>query len=330
MNPFGRRTRKETLYLLLDLLVGTVGFSLVVTGLATGVGLLITLLGIPVLAATLLLSRAGGHMELMRARVLLGVDLPPPNALRQPSSLLARLFAPFQDAASWKAATYFVLMLPVGIVTFTVAVTWWSTALGLLTLPAWAWTLPGDGPQLFDNRHWSEPWELALSSAVGLLLTLAAPFVIRGVTYLDRAVLHLLRRPPSEQRIETLEESRARSVDAAVDERRRIERDLHDGAQQRLVALGLDLGLALENSRTSPRPRESSSAGRTRRRRPRSPSCGISSAASHPRCSRTAASTRRCRHSRHVQRPQLPSPSTSRRGPRPRSRRMPTSSSPRR
>jgi signal transduction histidine kinase len=70
--------------------------------------------------------------------------------------------------------------------------------------------------------------------------------VIHATTWLDRLALQLLRRPAKDARIETLEHTRARSVEVAVDERKRLERDLHDGAQQRLVALGLDLGLALE------------------------------------------------------------------------------------
>jgi len=82
--------------------------------------------------------------------------------------------------------------------------------------------------------------------------TLAAPAVIHALTYLDRGVLLLLRRSRSDEQIETLRRARARSVDAAVEERRRIERDLHDGAQQRLVALGLDLGLALDRFDADP------------------------------------------------------------------------------
>ena len=97
-------------------------------------------------------------------------------------------------------------------------------------------------------------------SAVGLALTLLAPYVVHGLTFVDRGLLQLLRRARSDERIRTLEETRARAVDAADAERRRIERDLHDGAQQRFVALGVDLGRALEKS-TGPARRQSSTAG---------------------------------------------------------------------
>ena len=189
------RVWKETLYLLLDLPVGVVGFTLVVTGLSLALGLLITLIGIPLGAATLLLARLAGRPERARARALLECDIPPPGPLRQEETLLRRVFAPIRDGAAWRATAYFALMLPVGIVTFTVAVAWWATSLFLLTLPAWAWALPHNGPAVGESSYyWSHPWQLALSSVVGLLLTLAAPAIIHGTSFLDRGVLKLLGR----------------------------------------------------------------------------------------------------------------------------------------
>jgi signal transduction histidine kinase len=83
----------------------------------------------------------------------------------------------------------------------------------------------------------------------GLILLLAAPQLTRALAVTDIAVARLLLGPPMARgalraRIGELELSRARVVDSAEAERRRIERDLHDGAQQRLVALAMDLGRA--------------------------------------------------------------------------------------
>jgi hypothetical protein len=186
------RVWKEPLHLLLDLPVGVVGFTFVVTGLALGVGLAITLLGIPVLAGTLVVVRRARAAELARARALLGCDRAPPALPAPPQDRLARLLAPIRDASAWKAAAYFTLMLPVGVVTFTVTVAWWGTALALSTLPAWAWALPHNGPAIGDGYHWSHPWQLALSTLAGLLMVVAAPAVIHGVSLLDRALLRLL------------------------------------------------------------------------------------------------------------------------------------------
>jgi DNA-binding NarL/FixJ family response regulator len=212
MHATARRAGRETLHLLTDLAVGIAGFTIVLTGLATGAGLLITFVGLPVLTATVLVARGAGRLELVRARRLLGVDLPPPRRLPRGGTPIARLLAPLRDGAAWRAAAYFLLMLPVGIVTFTVALTWWAVALGLLTLPTWAWSLPHGGPQLADGRYLNRPWQLATAFAVGIGLTLAAPAVVHALTYLDRALLQLLRRSHSDEQIETLRRTRARST----------------------------------------------------------------------------------------------------------------------
>jgi len=251
---FAKRTWLETAYLLVDLPVGIVGFTVVVTGLSLGLGMLITLIGIPILTLTLLACRAGARGELYRARML-GLQLQPPPPVDTSGSFLRKLVRPLGDAAGWRAAAYFVLMLPVGIVTFTIAVTWWATALGMLTLPAWAWSVPHGGPQFGGHYYWHKPWQLALSSLAGLVLTLIAPWVIRGLATLDRGVVRAFlgtSRRTLERRAAELEESRSRTVDATIEERRRLERDLHDGAQQRLVSLGMDLGIALEKLESDP------------------------------------------------------------------------------
>jgi signal transduction histidine kinase len=82
--------------------------------------------------------------------------------------------------------------------------------------------------------------------AGGALVLLAAPQLTRGLAVADAAFARRLLAPPSDlaARVTELERSRERVVDAAEAERRRIERDLHDGAQQRLVALAMELGRA--------------------------------------------------------------------------------------
>ena len=249
-----RRTWRETLYLLLDLPVGIVGFTFVVTGLSLGLGMLITLVGIPILTLTVLACRAAIRPEIARAR-LIGLRLDPPSRLEPSGGFLRRLVRPLGDAAGWRAAAYFVLMLPVGIASFTIAVTWWATALGMLTYPAWAWSLPHGGALFGDSYHWNKPWQLALASVAGAVLTLLAPWVIRGVAAVDRGLVRALlgtSRRSLERRTAELQVSRSRTVDATIEERRRLERDLHDGAQQRLVSLGMDLGIALEKLDSDP------------------------------------------------------------------------------
>jgi len=135
----------------------------------------------------------------------------------------------------------------VGIIGFTVAAYGWAFALLLITLPAYGWALPRGGPAL-GALVFAEPFLIA-GVLVGVALLLACPPLLIGLAWCDVALARALldtRRSPIvlQARIGELERSRAAVIDAAEAERRRIERDLHDGAQQRLVALAMELGRA--------------------------------------------------------------------------------------
>jgi hypothetical protein len=196
-SALAERTARETAYLLLDLPVGIAGFTVMVACLATGVSLAITLVGVPLLAGTLLLARYAAAWERQRARALLGVSLEaPPAPAATGSSLVHRLFSPLRDRANWSASGYFLLLLPVGTVTFSAAITWWATAVFLLTLPAWSWALPEGSLRMPDGgAELSGFWELAGASAGGLLLLALTPFVIHASTHADRSLLRLVGTP---------------------------------------------------------------------------------------------------------------------------------------
>ncbi|OKI04754.1 histidine kinase [Streptomyces sp. CB02923] len=119
-----------------------------------------------------------------------------------------------------------------------------GTALAAATSMLWIWTL---GAQWrLDHRGYTTP--LGYATVAGLLVLAAVPALAGALVRLEnivgRAVLGVSRSEELRQRVDDLTVSRAGAVDAADAERRRIERDLHDGAQQRLVALALNLGLA--------------------------------------------------------------------------------------
>ena len=130
-------------YLVLGLPLGIAAFTIAVTGLALSAGLLITLAGIPVLVFTLLAVRAFAAAERRRAEWLLGIRI---EGRERPlrGSLWERTKTIAADPASWRDTLYSLVLLPVGIFGFTVAVTLWATALGFLTSPAWYWALPSD------------------------------------------------------------------------------------------------------------------------------------------------------------------------------------------
>jgi signal transduction histidine kinase len=205
---YDAHTWREIAHLLANLPVSLVGFVYTVTMLFTGVGLTVTVVGFPLLALGLMGARLLGRMERARARKLLGVRVEEPSRLpvRGSGGFWPQLWMAVKDPVGWRTVLYELIRLPWGIVTFVVTLT------GLFVL-----------------------WPVL-------------PFVVRGLANADRAMVRGLLSPSDEleRRIAELESDRGVVVDAAAADLRRIERDLHDGAQARLVALAMGLGLAKE------------------------------------------------------------------------------------
>jgi signal transduction histidine kinase len=260
--PLSPRTWAAAGYLLASMAVGIFWFVVLVTGISVGLSLVIIWVGIPILAATMLAWRGGAWLERRWIRLALGVDIPDPYRPLAHGGLWHRLHLLATDPATWKDLVYLALLFPLGILWFVVTATLWAGALTLLTTPLFYW-IPSNGTieiDLYDDpgRTWlvidDLPKALA-AAAVGLLLCVVAAVATRGMAAAQAAIAQGLLGPSQAQlraRVDTLRASRDRAVDAAEAERRRIERDLHDGAQQRLVALAMDLGMAREKLRSDP------------------------------------------------------------------------------
>ncbi|MFI7542193.1 sensor histidine kinase [Actinoplanes sp. NPDC049599] len=165
-------------------------------------------------------------LQRRRFRALLGVEIPPP-------SHDDRRLAP---AGTGRQLAYHMLALFIGAVGAALVAACWSAVPGLM----WA---AGGRPVV----------TLAAPAAL-----LAAPWVARGVARVDTAVARALLGPSHRERlsaqVESLSRSRADIIAATDAERRRIERDLHDGAQQRLVSLAMNLGMARAGLTDTPAP----------------------------------------------------------------------------
>ncbi|MFE9622433.1 sensor histidine kinase [Streptomyces sp. NPDC006527] len=261
--PVEARAWREFAYVLLSLPISIVLFTFAVTMLSLGAGLLVTFLGIPVLAAGLAGCRGFGSLERTRARALLGLEVAPPEPLRpRGKGALSWMGAVLRSGTSWRHVLYAVLHLPWAVFSFAVSVAFWSYGWAMLTYPLWFWVFPmyggQGGLQLYgDEQHriyLDNPFEITVTALVGLLFTLATPWIVRALTTVDRVLVHGLLGPSRlASRVVELESDRGVVVDTAAADLRRIERDLHDGAQARLVALAMDLGLAKEKLREDPR-----------------------------------------------------------------------------
>src|SRR3954471_23621153 len=234
---------RDTVYILSGLVLAIVWWSLLVTLLAVGLGLVVTLVGIPILAATLLIWVWIADTERWRARVLLDLDVERPYRRLTAKGSLRRLWERTKDPSVWRDLVYLlVVFFPLAIATFCIAVTAWAMGVGLV-LPPLTYRI-GSGLGLGDNRHVDTFPEALGCFAVGVVVLVLLPWIL-GVLAAAHAwtVRSLLGRRTAE-RVEQLTRQRTDAVVAAVAERRRIERDLHDGAQQRLTALAIDLGRA--------------------------------------------------------------------------------------
>ncbi|MFJ9429248.1 sensor histidine kinase [Streptomyces sp. NPDC101490] len=206
LTAYGKETWKELVFLLSNLVTALVGFVYSVVSVLLGVGLSVTVVGLPLLALGLGGARLIGRAERGRARALLGVKVAEPSPLPSRGGFFGWLWGSLKDPVAWRTQLYGLIRLPWGILTFTVA---------LVSL---------------------------------IVLWPVLPFLARGLANADRGMVRGLLSPSDEleRRIAELESDRGVVVDTAAADLRRIERDLHDGAQARLVALAMGLGLAKE------------------------------------------------------------------------------------
>ena len=261
---------KELLFLFVGFPISTVVFGVSIGLFSAAVGTIATFfLGIVFLVALFYVSRFAGTVEL----ALLGwVGRP---RIRRPDwrdresgqGFLAWVRALFGNGHYWLYSVWALFVsFVVSTVSFTVAVTW--TAVGLGGLTAWIWY-----PFIPDDRSWylssflmervlgvggvdGRTGDIVLQLVLGVVFTALLPFVLRGLTWMHwgvaRGMLGAFRTDALEQEVATLTESRSAAVAAEGTALRRLERDIHDGPQQRLVRLQMDLAAAERQLETDP------------------------------------------------------------------------------
>ncbi|GAA2488022.1 sensor histidine kinase [Streptomyces longisporus] len=260
--PFTAQAWAEAAYCLVGFPVALVGFVLVLVVLALGAGFTVSLvgavLGLLLVVGSTGLARAFAAVHRRLAAGLLGERVAVPPALRPTGKAFARLDARLRDAAGWRSVAYTLVKLPVAALQLY-AVGWWLTGLLDLSAPIrWAFGQRphpgGEGmptitpvPVGGGAPHSTAFAETFVAAAIGAVTLLAAPWVTRGIVAVDRWLVRALLGPGElAQRVRNLEETRALAVDDSVALLRRLERDLHDGAQVRLVALAMSLDMARE------------------------------------------------------------------------------------
>jgi len=240
-------------FLVLSYPLGVVWFCVLFTLIALSIGTAIIWVGVLTLALAMWLWIRGAWVERWRIAVFLGTVVPSPYRPLSAASLLKRAWARARDIAVWRDLLYLLLLFPLGIFELLIVACAVVAPLSLLALPSYWWALPSRGPaglhNLFALLNQIDSLSTAvLAGGVGLVWLLLGQYLVLAVARLHAALALALLGPTRHSRLEArvaaLSDSRARVMDATVVERQRIERDLHDGVQQRLVALAMHLGMA--------------------------------------------------------------------------------------
>jgi signal transduction histidine kinase len=181
--------------------------------------------------------RGFGALQRARFRAVLGVDIPAPPA-RVPGAWPLRPLRAWAAPATWRQLGYHLLAATGGTAAGALVAACWAAPVLAVVYLAGVWEV-GRGPGI----------ALGLGVvALAVVMVLAAPWVAGWVARADVAAARALLGPSRGEelavRVESLARSRAEIVAATDAERRRIERDLHDGTQRRLVSLAMNLGMA--------------------------------------------------------------------------------------
>lgn len=252
--PFRKQSWAELGFFLASSAVALAGvFALAAVGMA-GLALTVVFAGVVILAGGLRAARGLGRWQRALARQILGEEIPDPEPFSARPGLFGWLRASFGDGAAWRSLGYLVAKLPLTIFGVWFALSIWVEALFSVASPLTG-SVGSAGFGAFGRLHaptfgggpgFSPAARLGVF-ITGVVLLFIAPWAMRLVVNLDRGMLRILLGPDAaSSRVRSLEQSRSKTLDAATETLRRIERDLHDGTQAQLVALAMRLGQAKE------------------------------------------------------------------------------------
>ncbi len=226
--------------------ISLAAFVVCTTLFSVGVGLAVVLVGLFILVACVLV--AGWHARTTR-NVLdwAGVSLPPAS-YPPPGVGFGGLTRRLRVGQSWRDLVHVLVSFVLSTASFSIAVTWLASGPGGLTYWFWSQYLPETDQGLPDLLGFSGRFaDVAFNTVIGVVFLLTTPAVLSGLVRLHGAVARGILVDPSpalRQQVSDLTLSRTAAGDAELNTLRRLERDLHDGPQQRLVRLGMDITAA--------------------------------------------------------------------------------------
>jgi signal transduction histidine kinase len=253
-------TWRSAIFLLIHMAFGIAYFVGLVVLIPLSFGLVPVFgVGILLMALTMIGWRGAAMLERNLMRAAFGIEVPSPYRKLPDGNVFRKWRAWTVDPATWKDLAYLLLAFPIATLEFAVSVAVWATAGSFLLLPLTQAIVGGTGMINFGGNltyaiH--NPVEALPFVPLGAGLMFVAIYVTRIMAVGHASFARLLLGPSENQLLRSrtahLQASRARGVDAAESERRRIERDLHDGAQQQLLAVAMDIGRARAKLESDP------------------------------------------------------------------------------
>jgi signal transduction histidine kinase len=257
----------DTVYVLMAFPYGLVSFIVLFCTFMLGAVNVVTLLGLPVLFAAMYLARLFAKGERAMLSRVLSVPTskviykqPPPD-----SGWWRRVVSPLTDGQNWLDLGHGIVAFCTSTTSFLLLAVWWTGALSGVTYPVYAWAIPnGSDDQQFHQMLGLPDTmfaQVAVQFSMGVVFLITLPPVARGAAMLRAlpAKGMLYSVAGMRDRITDLEEQTvearaqtAAAVSAEATALRRLERDIHDGPQQRLVRLAMDLGRAQQQFSTDP------------------------------------------------------------------------------
>ncbi len=240
---------RDLAYLLVQLPVSIVSFVVAVTLTSFAASTALIWIGVPL--GAIALTVAGWFAALERKRLAAVTGASAGNTPRAAytvapvgSGTMRRWLHPFTDAQRWRDLVYMIADFPVGVFVWCVGFTW--TAMAAMGPTVWIWRrfLPTEQEEeTVEILRWLN--SVAGQTVIGLFALATLPFVARGLVLLQQGMAAMLLTASDAQRLRAevsrLESRGKAAASAEAQSLRRIERDLHDGPQQRLIRLAMDV-----------------------------------------------------------------------------------------
>jgi signal transduction histidine kinase len=265
------RTWRVFGYLLAMMLLSTFALVYLLLTVSLTAGLLVTVVGLFVPGALVLGARGWGNVFRSLARSALGIEVPAPPRRREVHGFWRRLVSMWGDAAGWRALLFGLVAWPLSLLGAILSLTFLAVGVGGITHWSWSRFLPAQrgtdgqlhrGANFGDSYFIDTPPRQVLLIIGGLLFLVIWWYFTRGLGRLFQGLSGALLGPTEGSlRVAHLERTRSVAVQDADARLRRIERDLHDGTQARLVAVAMQIGDVKDRLSEGPDPESAALLG---------------------------------------------------------------------